>query len=177
MSFTYIHNFRNNILKVRPVYGNPNSATWEIFACGIQNPACFCRGIRNTAQGTRNPSTDWNPIQVPLTKNPVSSTSNPQSKPVLSNSLTWDEKSNIHRRGVSLSLACKQTLFYFSFHSFQKHRQAREQIERERTSAEREKEKSSTSIFIFFSPHHYPLVLAVNKTIAGYILSPALDGL
>ena len=124
MSFTYIHNFRNNILKVRPVYGNPNTATREIFACGIQNPAYFCRGIRNTAQGTRNPSTDWNPIQVPLTKNPVSSTSNQQSKTVLSNSLTWDEKSNIHRRGVSLSLACKQTLFYFSFRSFQKHRGA-----------------------------------------------------
>ena len=83
-------------------------------------------GIRSTAQGTRNPSTDWNPIQVPLTKNPVSSSSNPQSKTVLSNSLTWDEKSNIRRRGVSLSLACKQTLLYFSFRSFQKHRRARE---------------------------------------------------
>ena len=30
---------------------------------------------------------------------------------------------------------------------------------------------------IFFFPHHYPLALAVNKSPAVYILSPALDGL
>ena len=30
---------------------------------------------------------------------------------------------------------------------------------------------------IFFSPHHYPLALAVNKSPAVYILSPVLDGL
>ena len=38
-------------------------------------------------------------------------------------------------------LACKQTLFYFSFRSFQKHWGARERRERARSSAEREKEK------------------------------------
>ena len=31
------------------------------------------------------------------------------------------------------------------------------------------------SIFLF--PHHYPLALAVNKSLAVYILSPVLDGL
>ena len=31
---------------------------------------------------------------------------------------------------------------------------------------------------IFFSPHNYPLALAaVNKSLAVYILSPALDGI
>ena len=39
-------------------------------------------------------------------------------------------------RTVFPLLACKQTLFYFSFRSFQKHRRART-----RTTAEREKEK------------------------------------
>ena len=38
-------------------------------------------------------------------------------------------------------LACTQTLYYFSYRSFQKHRGAREQSERARTSAEHEKEK------------------------------------
>ena len=45
-----------------------------------------------------------------------------------------------------------------------------ERSERARTSAEREKEK-------FFFLQHYPLALAVNKSPAVYILSPALDGL
>ena len=50
-------------------------------------------GILNTVQGMRNPTDDW--IQVPLIKNPVSSTWNPEStawnpesKTVL-DSLTW----------------------------------------------------------------------------------------
>ena len=29
---------------------------------------------------------------------------------------------------------------------------------------------------IFFFPHHYPLALAVNKSLAVYILSPMLKG-
>ena len=32
----------------------------EDFACGIQNPGCDFE-IRNTAQGIRNPTKDWNP--------------------------------------------------------------------------------------------------------------------
>ena len=40
------------------------------------------------------------------------------------------------------------------------------------SQAKRAREKEN-----FFFPHHYPLVLAVNKTPAVYILSPALDGL
>ena len=51
------------------------------------------------------------------------------------------------------SIACTQTLFYFSFRSFR----ARE-------------EKLSF-------PHHYPLALAVNEPPAVYLLSRALDGL
>ena len=41
----------------------------------------------------------------------------------------------------SVSVACTQTLFYFSFRSFGKHRRAREGSERTRTSTERVKEK------------------------------------
>ena len=52
-------------------------------------------------------------------------------------------------------IACKQSLFYFSFRSFQKQRRARERSERTRTSAELEKELRWRSInlprFIF---HH-----------------------
>ena len=33
------------------------SGIWENFACGIWNPGF---GIRNTAQGIRNPTNDWN---------------------------------------------------------------------------------------------------------------------
>ena len=53
-------------------------------------------------------------------------------------------------------LACTQTLFYFSFRSFQKQRRTREPSQRAR---------------------NHPLALAVNKSPAVYILSPALDGL
>ena len=97
-------------------------------------------GIRNTAQ--------WNPESLyRLESNP--STTDKESgiqyfESVIQDSLTGDEKSNIHRRGVSLSLACKQTLFYFSFRSFQKHRQAREQIERAR-------KKNKVRLFLFSS--------------------------
>ena len=35
--------------------GNPDSGIREIFACGI----------RNTAQGIRNPTKDWNPESNP----------------------------------------------------------------------------------------------------------------
>ena len=38
-------------------------------------------------------------------------------------------------------IACTQTLFYFSFRFFRKHRRPRERSEFVRTSAEREKEK------------------------------------
>ena len=66
-------------------------------------------------------------------------------------------------------LACKQTLFYFSFRSFQKHWRVKWARENERRAQERK-------IKIFFFPHPYPLVLAVNKSPAVYSLSPALDG-
>ena len=59
------------------------------------------------------------------------------------------------------SVACAQTLFYFSFRSFRKHRRARERSE-------------SAS---FFFPLHYPLALMVYKSPVVYILSPALNGL
>ena len=68
----------------------------------------------------------------------------------------------LHHTFDQTHVACKQTLFYFSFRSVQKHRRARERSERARTSAEREKEN---------------LALAVNKSLAVYILSRALDGL
>ena len=48
-------------------------------------------------------------------------------------------------------LACTQTLFYFSFRSFRKHRRARERSDCARTSAEREIENFS------FSPTPTPL--------------------
>ena len=48
------------------------------------------------------------------------------------------EKSLLHP--CRESIACTQTMFYFSFRSFRKHRRARERSERTRTSAEREKE-------------------------------------
>ena len=62
-------------------------------------------------------------------------------------------------------LACTQTLFYFSFRSFRKHRRARK--------GERESERLfSTS----YTP--YPLALAVSKSPAVFIfLSRAFDGL
>ena len=37
--------------------------------------------------------------------------------------------------------------------------------------------EQTRSASIFFFLHHYPLALAVNKSPAGYIISPALDGL
>ena len=52
--------------------------------------------------------------------------------------------------GSASTSACTQTLFYFSFRSFRKHRRACERSERARTSAEREK--------------HYFLVLVVYKS-------------
>ena len=58
--------------------------------------------------------------------------------------------------------ACTQTLFYFSFRSFRKHRHARERGEH--ASAEREEEK-----YIFSFPHPYPFALAVNKAPAVFI--------
>ena len=54
--------------------------------------------------------------------------------------------------------ACIQTLFYFSFRSFQKRRQAR---------SARKKNKERPSIFFF--PHSYPLALGVNKSPEVYI--------
>ena len=71
----------------------------------------------------------------------------------------------------AMSVACKQTLFYFSFRSFQKHQRARERSKRARTSAEREKEKERTS------PTTTPLRWRSINPPAVYILSPALDGL
>ena len=65
-------------------------------------------------------------------------------------------------------VACKQT-FYFSFRSFQKHRQVKWACKNEHRAQERK-------IKIFFFPHPYPLVLAVNKSPAVYSLSPTLDG-
>ena len=51
-------------------------------------------------------------------------------------------------------LACTQTLFYFSFRSFRKHRRARKGEER-------------ASIFYF--PHPYPLALSVSKSPAVFM--------
>ena len=48
------------------------------------------------------------------------------------------EKSLLHP--CRESIACTQTMVYFSFRSFRKYRRARERNERARTSAEREKE-------------------------------------
>ena len=59
---------------------------------------------------------------------------------------------------AAAKLACKQTLFYFYFLSFQKHWRPREGSER----GARERN---------------PLALAVNKSPVVYSLSPALDGL
>ena len=51
--------------------GNSDFEIQEIFACEIWNLGF---GIRNTAQGIRNPANDWSPwIQVPLTRNLESS--------------------------------------------------------------------------------------------------------
>ena len=62
-------------------------------------------------------------------------------------------------------LAYTQTLFYFSFRSFRRHRRALEN------------ERGAREASIFFFPHHYPLALAVNTSPVVYFLSPALDGL
>ena len=52
----------------RPMYGNLDSGVLEIFACEIRNPQKFAVesgvlgfGIRNRAQGIRNPTNEWNP--------------------------------------------------------------------------------------------------------------------
>ena len=67
-----------------------------------------------------------------------------------------------------------QTLFYFSFRSFRKHRRAREGSERARNAWKKNKELFS----IFFFPHSYPFALAVNKSPVVYTLSSAaLDGI
>ena len=78
-------------------------------------------------------------------------------------------------------LACTQTLFYFSFRSFQRHLRACERSERAR---KKNKERLKTSLeemrFIkFLLPPPLPpcAQLAVHKSPAVYILSPALDGL
>ena len=63
------------------------------------------------------------------------------------------------------SVACKQT-FYFSFRSLI-FKNIGERNERAKTSAEREQETTTTTL----------LALAINKSPALYILSPALDGL
>ena len=47
---------------------DPESIT---FCCGIRKPGL---GIRNTAQGIRNPTNDWNPESKFHLKNPESST-------------------------------------------------------------------------------------------------------
>ena len=44
---------------------------------------------------------------------------------------------------TSYALACTQTLFYFSFRSFRKHRRASEGSERARTSSARENERGA----------------------------------
>ena len=66
-------------------------------------------------------------------------------------------------QGVN-SLFTDDILFFFSFFS--------------KTSASsRDRAQSARNKSIFFFPHHYPLALAVNKSLAVYILSPGLDGL
>ena len=85
---------------IRKIFACAESGIWEIFAYGIR---ILCFGIRNTAQGTRNPTYDWNPesrIQVLLTNTGIQylesgihcvvalgegvSAWNPESKTVLS---------------------------------------------------------------------------------------------
>ena len=61
---------------------------------------------------------------------------------------------------VCMYVACTQTLFYFSFRSFGKHRRARERGARER--------KINNFLIL--------LALAVNKSPGDYFLSHALDG-
>ena len=41
-------------LLFRPMYGTPDSAIQEIFACGIQNP-----GLWNLEYSSRNPESHW----------------------------------------------------------------------------------------------------------------------
>ena len=62
----------------------------------------------------------------------------------------------------SCRLACTQT-FYFSF--------------RKERGAKRERKKKDRIRIFSSSPTTTPLTLAVNKSLAVYILSPALDGL
>ena len=72
---------------------------------------------------------------------------------------------NVIVLNIGCLIACAQTLFYFSFRSFGKHRRARERGARER------------KINIFFFPHLCPPCAGVNKSPAVYILSRALNGL
>jgi len=89
-------------------------------------------------------------------------------------------------------LACTQTLFYFSFRSFRKHRRAKRVCKNECGAQERKinigELASKVSVQeqawstrkknkFFFFPHPYPPALAVNKFPPAYTLSPPLAGL
>ena len=85
---------------IRPIKGYPNSVIGAIFACGIRKTRNLSSGIRNPEiwnqeYSSRNPES-----RVPLTKNPESSTCDPESttwnsaenKAVLQlDSHTWDD--------------------------------------------------------------------------------------
>ena len=94
--------------------------------------------------------------------------------PKLVSSISFTDNccSSLRREKKRSYLACKQKLFYFSFRSFQKHRRARERIERARTNAQRAKE----NVYFLLSPP-LPPCAGGNKSPAVYILSPFLDGL
>ena len=82
---------------------------------------------------------------------------------------------------MSTSLYTEVVLFFFSF--FPKTSASLRARENEHGARERKIKNACRHLWekwgllSFFFPHHYPFALAVNKSPAVYILSPALDGL
>ena len=85
---------------IRPIKGYPNSGIGEIFACGIRKTRNLSCGIRNPELWNQEYSSRNPESRVPLTKNPESSTCDPEStawnsaenKAVLQlDSHTWDD--------------------------------------------------------------------------------------
>ena len=85
---------------IRPIKGYPNSGIGESFACGIRKTRNLSCGIRNPELWNQEYSSRNPESRVPLTKNPESSTCDPEStawnsaenKAVLQlDSHTWDD--------------------------------------------------------------------------------------
>ena len=85
---------------IRPIKGYPNSVIGAIFACGIRKTRNLSCGIRNPELWNQQYSSRNPESRVPLTKNPESSTCDPEStawnsaenKAVLQlDSHTWDD--------------------------------------------------------------------------------------